>query len=113
MRIWFAAMTVTMLGAGCAERSGPVGPVTPACDHPAPLEGVLDPNAPGFIVEFHAGVDADLESHRLGGVYGFAPQHVYSTIPGFSALIDEAALPMIQCEPSVDLIERDGEGQGA
>ena len=75
----------------------------PSCFSPAPVLGQFDPQAPGFIVVFDSGVDASAEAPRLGGLYGFTPQYVFThALQGFSAQLTPATLAAIRCETSVD-----------
>jgi hypothetical protein len=99
----FAVATLVLPATSACTDSGN----EPQCAQPAPLSGRRNPDAPDLIVLLHEGVDATMESERLGDIYDFTAQHVYTTLPGFSALIDEGNLPMFRCEPSVSAIERD------
>lgn len=85
-----------------AAREVPIAEV--ACAEPVPLLGEYDPGAPGFIVMFRAGVDAELETERLATEYGFEPRYVYQSLPGFAAELDMAIVWAIRCEESVKLV---------
>ncbi len=78
------------------------------CDDPAPLLGAPDPEAPGYIVTFHDGVDAQQETERLAALYGFRPRHVYRfTLRGFSAELSPESLESLRCEPAVKSVRYD------
>ena len=72
---------LAVLTVGCQEGitypDAPFVLLQSSCFSPAPVLGQFDPRAPGFIVVFDSGVDARAEAPRLGGLYGFAPHHVF------------------------------------
>lgn len=83
--------------------------VSPACPDPAPVRGMYDPRAPGYIVVFHDSVDASVETARLAETYGFTPRHVYeSALRGFSAVLSPEAVAGVRCQATVDYLEYNG-----
>lgn len=103
-------MTVTRLLATLAAASAF------ACSHSptdqglgcVAVQGVFNPAAPGFIVEYVTGVDPVTTTARLSAKYSFAPTNIYTAPPGFAAELSAAALKGLQCEQGVVLIEHDG-----
>jgi len=80
--------------------------VAPSCATPAPLLGQTDCVAPGFIVVFHAQVDAQVEAPRLASAYGFQLTHLWTAaLEGFSAEMSPQALAAVRCEASVTSVE--------
>ena len=81
--------------------------VPPPCDDPAPILNSYDPKGLGYIVIFHDGTDARLESGRLAEVHGFTLRHIFSgkSLQGFSAEISPSALAALRCDKSVDYVE--------
>jgi hypothetical protein len=77
----------------------------PPCDPPAPLTGQYDPRAPGFIVSFHDEYDADAETMRLAGIYGFVPTYISERPPMFAAEMSFRTLLAVRCEASVGAVE--------
>jgi hypothetical protein len=97
-----------MLATGCGSDTNPVAPspVQPSCTAPAPLLGVPNPAAPGYIVLFYDNVDAVAETQRLAAKHAFAPTYVYqSAIKGFAAQLRPEVVAALRCEPSVASIE--------
>jgi hypothetical protein len=78
------------------------------CNNPAPLSGNFDPAAPGYIVLFNSGIDAQAETTRLSLLYGFQPENIYNAIGGFSASFSDDTLSHLRCEPSVLSISYNG-----
>jgi hypothetical protein len=70
---------------------------------------MYDAERKGYIVRFHDGTDARVESERLAKVYGFALRRVFAAAfaPGFSADMSPTALAGIRCDMSVDFVEYD------
>ena len=98
-------MAGVLVLSACGDDVAP-SPEPPAeCTNPAPLLGEHDPRAPGFIVMFHSGVDAQAETQRLAAKYDFAPNYVFRTLPGFSAALELSTVAGIRCEESVSLVE--------
>jgi hypothetical protein len=78
----------------------------PVCEDPAPLLGMPDPRAPGYIVVFHASVDAELEAARLATAHGFKPRHVWTTaLEGFSGDLTREVVAELRCVSTIDFIE--------
>ncbi len=91
------AYTAASIG-GCGEASGPPG----LCEDPAPLNGSLDPAAPGVIVMYGEGTDAAAVTSRLAERYDFTPRHVWSAgVLGFSAELSPTGLEGVRCESRV------------
>jgi hypothetical protein len=77
----------------------------PSCTDPAPLAGTFDPRAPGYIVQFHDGVDATAETARLEGAYGFTAAAGYtSALDGFAANLDDDVRDSLRCESTSETI---------
>jgi hypothetical protein len=89
-------------GCGGAEESNPAG----LCENPLPVLREYDPNAPGYNIVFHAGIDAEAETSRLATLYGFQPKFVL--IGGFSAEFSTDVLEHLRCEASIKSIAHDG-----
>ena len=82
--------------------------VVPLCAAPAPLLGKFDPEAPGYIVVFHPGVDPAVETARLAARYGFQPTYVYgAALRGFAAALSPTVVAAVRCEASVSYAEHD------
>lgn len=102
-----SAAGLTARGSPDMSAISPLHGVTSPCSAPAPVLGTYSPAAPGYIVQFHDGIDPSAETARLAQRYGFMPTHVFRVIPGFSALLSEAHVRALRCEASVELIEHD------
>jgi len=114
-RLAIGVLSIILAGTaacGSSDASGP-GPeplaaLQPACEDPAPLLGAPDPRAPGYIVVFHASVDAELETARLAAAHGFQPRYVWTTaLEGFSGDLTLEVVAELRCVSSVDFIEHD------
>jgi hypothetical protein len=83
--------------------------MAPHCNTPAPLKGSYDAKNKGYIVKFHDGTDARVETERLANVHGFALRRVFAVDTGgsFSAEMSPSTLAAIRCEMSVDYVEYD------
>jgi hypothetical protein len=80
-----------------------------SCARPAPLKGERDPRAPAYIVVFRDGTAARQTASALAEKYGFQLNQVYEhAVRGFAAVLSEAALAGIRCEPAVEYVEHDG-----
>lgn len=80
----------------------------PPCGHPAPLLGAPDPRAPGYIVVFHATIDAEREAARLAAAHGFQPRYVWTAaLEGFSADLTREVVAELRCVSTVDFMEHD------
>lgn len=76
---------------------------------PAPLHGRADAAAPGYIVVYHDGTDADEVTDALAAEHGFTPRHVFrSALLGFAAQLSADALDAIRRHPAVKYVEHDG-----
>jgi hypothetical protein len=76
---------------------------------PAPLHGRPDAGAPGYIVVFHDGTDADAVADELAAAHGFTPKHVFRhALLGFAAELADDALQAIRRHPSVKYVEHEG-----
>lgn len=76
---------------------------------PAPLHGTPGPAAPGYIVVFVDGTDADAVVDELAAAHGFTPRHVFrNALLGFAAQLSEDALPSIRRHPAVRYVEHEG-----
>lgn len=107
--VWAAGL-LTLAITGCGELAGPrpraPAQPAPACAHPAPLAGTYDPAAPGYIVQYQAGVDPVSETSRLAAKYDFIPAHVYTAaLHGFAATLTPDAVAGVRCEQSVASLE--------
>lgn len=116
-----AALVTTLVFLACGSGSSPTDPgtdepndpgrvVEPACEDPAPLEGEHDPDAPGYIVQLHDGVDAHATADELAAKYGFTVDAVYdAALLGF--FTPDATPEMVaglRCEEPVKLVEHNG-----
>ncbi len=95
---------------GSSDASGPaaepLSALQPACEDPAPRLGAPDPRAPGYIVVFHASVDAELETARLAAAHGFQPRYVWTAaLEGFSGDLTREVVADLRCVSTVDFIE--------
>ncbi|HEU0299944.1 MAG TPA: protease inhibitor I9 family protein [Longimicrobium sp.] len=76
---------------------------------PAPLQGTPNPAAPGVIVVYHDGTDADAVTAELAATHGFTPRHVFrSALLGFAAELSADALAAVRRHPAVKYVEHDG-----
>lgn len=76
---------------------------------PAPLLGLPDPAATGYIVVFRDGTDADAVTDALAAEHGFTPKHVFrSALLGFAAALPAGAVEAIRRHPAVKYVEHDG-----
>jgi hypothetical protein len=115
-RLAVGVLSLTLAGTAACGSSDPSGPASaeplavlqPPCEHPAPLLGAPDPRAPGFIVVFHATIEAELETARLAAAYGFQPRYVWTAaLEGFSADLSREVVAELRCVSSVDFVEHD------
>jgi len=75
------------------------------------VQGTFDARAPGYNVLYKPGVDVQATTAALAAKYGFTPTFVWETgVQGFAALLTDAAVEGLRCEPVVKLIEHDGIG---
>jgi hypothetical protein len=75
----------------------------------APLHGRADPAAPGYIVVFVDGTNADAVAEELAGAHGFTPRHVFrNALLGFAAELSDDALVAIRRHPAVKYVEHEG-----
>lgn len=75
----------------------------------APLHGKPDTAAPGYIVVFHDGTDADALAEELAGAHRFTPKHVFrSALLGFAAELSPDALDAGRRHPAVKYVEHEG-----
>jgi hypothetical protein len=104
------------LSVGCDNDSSPASPnepIQPACANPVPLSGKYDPRAPGYIVVYHADVNAAQETTRLAALYAFTPRSVWtSALQGFAADLTPEVVAAVRCEATVDYVEYDALVQG-
>jgi hypothetical protein len=76
------------------------------CATPAPLSGLFNSCAPGYLVQFRDGVDAEVETQRLASLHGFEPYAVFTlAIRGFASQLSPELREAIRCEPSVKVVE--------
>jgi hypothetical protein len=76
---------------------------------PAPLLGSASAAAPGYIVVYQDGTDADAVTDTLAAEHGFAPTHVFRhALLGFSAALGDDAVEAIRRHPAVKYVEHDG-----
>jgi hypothetical protein len=100
---------ILALAAGIASCHDVAGLDQPGCSAPAPLAGTYDSAVPGYIVQYHDGVDPIAETARLEQKYGFTVRYVYTAaLHGFAATIAPVQLAGIRCEQSVARVEYDG-----
>jgi len=109
MRLLGLVFVVVLTACGVSKPlTPPLELVQPPCGNPSPLLGQFDPEAPGFIVIYRPGIDAQLETNRLSAQYGFSPRSVYThATQGFSALLEPSVVASVRCEPSVAYVEYD------
>jgi hypothetical protein len=75
----------------------------------APLHGSPDAGAPGYIVVFHDGTNADAVAEELAGAHGFTPKHVFRhALLGFAAELSADALDAVRRHPAVKYVEHEG-----
>jgi hypothetical protein len=75
----------------------------------APLHGKADAAAPGYIVVFHDGTNADAVADALAATHGFTPKHVFrNALLGFAAELSDDALAAIRRHPAVKYVEHEG-----
>jgi hypothetical protein len=104
MRIVLLIVLSLLLLTGCgAQESKPTG----LCENPAPVLGEYDPDAPGYMVLFHDGIDAEEETNRLATLYGFQPTYILENSPVFAATFSTDVLEHLRCEPSIKSITHD------
>jgi hypothetical protein len=93
---------------GCARSPVLTEPETalrPACSSPAPLEGFLDPRAPGYFVILHSDFELDSTVKFLSAKYSFVPVTVYRhVLHGFFAELSVETVAGLRCEPSVTIV---------
>jgi hypothetical protein len=76
---------------------------------PAPLHGTADAAAPGYIVAFHDGTDADAVAEELAAAHGFTPKHVFRhALLGFAAELSPDALDAVRRHAAVKYVEHEG-----
>jgi hypothetical protein len=81
---------------------------------PAPLHGRCSAAAPGYIVVYHDGTDADAVTDALAAAHGFTPMHVFrNALLGFSAQLSDDALDAVRRHPAVKYVEHDGPVQAS
>lgn len=81
---------------------------------PAPLHGRSSAAAPGYIVVYHDGTDADAVTDALAAAHAFSPKHVFrNALLGFSAQLSPDALDAVRRHPAVKYVEHDGPVQAS
>jgi hypothetical protein len=75
------------------------------CASPAPVHGTRDPALSGVIVKVRDGLNAERLARNLAQKYGFEPDHIYGTLPGFSAVLTDTHVAQIRCEREVERLE--------
>lgn len=76
---------------------------------PAPLHGRPEAAAPGYIVVFHDGTNADAVAEELAAAHGFTPKHVFrNALLGFAAELSADALHAVRRHPAVKYVEHEG-----
>jgi hypothetical protein len=100
-------LAIAILVAGCSF-SGDRGPASPDCGSPAPLVGIREPQLPEIIVSLREGFNFSAEVSRLSDVYGFVPMSMNAELRDFFTVYDEADLPSLRCESTVQAVEYDG-----
>jgi hypothetical protein len=102
MRLLWFATAIWLCLSGCTDESAAMDS---SCRDPAPVMGQFAPEAPGYIVMFHDGIDTASEAARLASVYAITLRSVYTIIPAFFATFDDDVLERLRCESSVQYIE--------
>jgi len=86
-----------------------VAGVTPACPHPVIVEGHFDARAPHLHVLVKADSDPHATANMLAQKYHFTILAIWThAAHGFAIKdIDLALIPLLQCEPSVEILSFD------
>ena len=100
---YFSVIGILIGLLACNSELGP-GLLT-LCSDPVPVTGQPDPPELGYIVGLREGVDAQQEITRLEAQCGFEAESVYSSPPGFLAVLSPAALECVRCDPVVESID--------
>lgn len=95
----FTLVVFSVLLSGCIYDSSKKE--EPYCESPAPLDGVKDSDAPGYIVFFKENVVAIDEVNRLQGIYELEVWAVYDATNGFAADMSDDTREKMRCEGSV------------
>jgi hypothetical protein len=104
------ALLAVLTLVGCTTTADDGNELEP-CSEPAPLLGVADPNAPGYIVVFEEDVDSDDEAARLADEYPIEVTNVYEVaLSGFHGLMSEETVQQLRCEPTIARIEHNATG---
>lgn len=75
---------------------------------PAPLHGLRDAAAPGYIVVYVDGTDPDAVTGALAAAHGFTPKHVFrNALLGFAAELSDDALDAVRRHPAVKYVEHE------
>ncbi|HRC54817.1 MAG TPA: hypothetical protein PKU97_02790 [Kofleriaceae bacterium] len=79
----------------------------PSCGAPAPLLGMYDARAPGFIIAVQAGLDVTQEVGRLTQAYGFKTSRVFTSISAFAAELTDDQVARLRCDSAIQYVQHD------
>jgi hypothetical protein len=98
-----------VIAATPAAGSSAPAPQSPACSHPVMLEGHFDARAPNLSVLLKAGFEPYATANMLAQKYHFKILAVFTHAVKAFAIgdIDAAIIPLLQCEPSIDVLSFD------
>lgn len=100
---YFSVIGILIGLLACNSELGP-GFLT-LCSDPVPVTGHPDPPGLGYIVGLREEVDAQPEITRLEAQCGFEAESVFTSAPGFHAVLSPGALECVRCDPVVESID--------
>lgn len=97
----YAVGATALLMLACSDQSGTELPFEP--------QAAMHGNAPVYLVTFREGVEVQGTTRDLARLHGLAVRHVREhAARGFSAVIPDARLRMLQNDPRIAIVEQDG-----
>ena len=102
---FFISLCLALTVIGCGNDSNNSSEGNGFCDYPAPLNGTLDKNAPGYIVVFKEAVETTAEVNRLIEKYEIEVGTIYGhALNGFFGTMSDITVELVRCESSVEYV---------
>jgi hypothetical protein len=80
------------------------------CSRPVKVEGEFNPRLPNLLITFKDGIDPTAAAERLARKYRFKIGAIWTALGGFFIRnIDVKIVPLLQCEPTINLMSFDVE----
>lgn len=100
----FASGEISAQNTNRRRVTSPVREMAPQCAAPAPFHK-FSCVAPGYVVVYKEGTNAEMVTAQLEAKYGFRALAVWQTVPAFAALLSVQAVAALRCEPTIWFVE--------